>query len=72
LCITFVFMTAWAFEARHSPPLRNEISKTKLHSTRQPQAGINTLLPAGHFVHRDVRSVGICIFYSQFSAYTSL
>jgi hypothetical protein len=39
-------MTAWVFEARHSPPLRNEINKTKLYNNTSPQAGINMLLPA--------------------------
>jgi len=33
-------MTAWAFEARHSPPLRNEINKTKLYT--------NTSTPSWH------------------------
>ena len=46
LLVTFVFMTAWAFEARHCPTLLNEIKKTKLDSNTEPQAGINILLPA--------------------------
>ncbi len=33
-------MTAWAFETRHSQPLRNEINKTKLYS--------NTSTPSWH------------------------
>jgi hypothetical protein len=41
---TFMFMTAWAFEARHCPTLLNEIKKTKLDSNTEPQAGINILL----------------------------
>jgi len=39
-----MFMTAWAFEARHCPTLLNEIKKTKLDSNTEPQAGINILL----------------------------
>jgi len=39
-----MFMTAWAFEARHCPTLLNEIKKTKLDSNAEPQAGINILL----------------------------
>ena len=41
---TFMFMTAWAFEARHCPTLPNEIKKTKLQIYTEPQAGINILL----------------------------
>jgi hypothetical protein len=44
LLTTFMFMTAWVFEARHCPTLLNEIKKTKLESTAEPQAGINILL----------------------------
>jgi len=40
LAVTFVFMTAWAFEARHSPPLQNENNKTKLYN--------NTPTPSWH------------------------
>ena len=39
-----MFMTAWAFEARHCPTLPNEIKKTKLQIYTEPQAGINILL----------------------------
>ena len=49
LRITFVYMTAWAFEARHSPRGRNKIKKTKLYTNTVPQAGINTLLHAVGF-----------------------
>jgi hypothetical protein len=41
---TFMFMTAWVFEARLCPTLLNEIKKTKLDSNTDPQAGINILL----------------------------
>jgi hypothetical protein len=41
---TFMFMTAWVFEARHCPTLLNEIKKTKLQIYTEPQAGINILL----------------------------
>src|SRR5690606_10589918 len=41
---TFMFMTAWVFEARHCPTLLNEIKKTKLQIFTLPQAGINILL----------------------------
>ena len=41
---TFMFMTAWAFEARLCPTLLNEIKKTKLQTYTAPQAGINILL----------------------------
>ena len=41
-----MFMTAWAFEARHCPTLLNEIKKTKLQINTEPQAGINILLAA--------------------------
>jgi hypothetical protein len=44
-----MFMTAWAFEARHCPTLLNEIKKTKLDGNTEPQAGINILLGAGNF-----------------------
>jgi hypothetical protein len=43
-CITFMFMTAWVFEAHHCPALPNEIKKTKLQIYTSPQAGINILL----------------------------
>jgi hypothetical protein len=39
-----MFMTAWAFEARHCPMLLDEIKKTKLDSNAEPKAGINILL----------------------------
>jgi hypothetical protein len=41
---TFMFMTAWDFEARLCPTLLNEIKKTKLQICTSPQAGINILL----------------------------
>ena len=50
---TFEFMTAAAFEARLCPTWLDEIKKTKLHTYTSPAAGINFLLAAGHFVHRD-------------------
>jgi len=46
---TFMFMTAWVFEARHCPTLLNEIKKTKLQTYTSPQAGINILLAAVAF-----------------------
>jgi hypothetical protein len=46
-----LFMTAWAFEARHCPTLPNEIKKTKLQIYTEPQAGINILLWAGMLPH---------------------
>jgi hypothetical protein len=46
LRITFMFMTAWVFEAHHGPTLLNEIKKTKLQIYTSPQAGINILLAA--------------------------
>jgi hypothetical protein len=46
LQVTFMFMTAWVFEARHCPTLPNEIKKTKLQIYTSPQAGINILLAA--------------------------
>jgi len=46
LLLTFVFMTAWVFEARLCPTLPNEIKKTKLQLYTSPQAGINILLAA--------------------------
>ena len=54
---TFMFMTAWVFEARHCPTLLNEIKKTKLQTYTSPQAVINILLWAVLFRH--------VLFYSQ-------
>jgi hypothetical protein len=51
LVLTFMFMTAWVFEARHCPTLLNEIKKTKLQIYTEPQAVINILLAAVLF-HR--------------------
>ena len=51
-------------------PKRN--IKTKLQINTSPAAGINTLLPAGHFVHRDVRVSPYVFYFSNFSAYTNL
>lgn len=39
-----MFVTAWAFEARHCPALLNEIKKTERQIYTEPQAGINILL----------------------------
>jgi hypothetical protein len=50
LLATFMFMTAWVFEARHCPTLLNEIKKTKLDGNTEPQAGINILLAAVPFI----------------------
>jgi len=56
-------MTAAVFEARHCPTWLNEIKKTKLYSHTKPAAGINFLLPAGHFVHRDVMGSPYLYFF---------
>ncbi len=37
LALTFVFMTAWVFEARFCPTLLNKIKKTKLQCTQNPK-----------------------------------
>jgi len=34
---TFMFVTAWVFEALHCPTLLNEIKKTKLDSNTEPK-----------------------------------
>ena len=43
-------MTAWVFDARHCPSLRNEIKQTKLQIYISPQAGINILLGVRYFL----------------------
>jgi len=50
LLLTFMFMTAWVFDARHCPSLRNEIKQTKLQISISPQAGINILLGVRYFL----------------------
>ena len=37
LAVTFMFMTAWVFEAHHCPTLLNEIKKTILTITHHPK-----------------------------------
>jgi hypothetical protein len=41
---TFMFLTAWVFEAHHCPTLLNENTKTKLQTGKSSQAGLK------HFV----------------------
>jgi len=50
LLVTFVFMTAAAFEARLCPTWPNEIKKNKLQFYMSPAAGINILLCVRFFL----------------------